>query len=82
MQEDDFYADIEKRESFTERYLGLSLKTFLFSLAIVMGAGIYMGLEEYESYLSDEVERLKEENAALQKEYFELKELERDTTED
>jgi hypothetical protein len=34
-----------------------------------------MELEEYELYLSDEVSRLKAENAELQKEYFELKEL-------
>ncbi len=36
---------------------------------------ILFGLQEYETYLQDEVYRLKHENAELQREYFELKEI-------
>lgn len=93
MQDDEFYDEIERRESFTERYLGLSWGKFIVALLAVLGLGVYigvllfgdnsleilLGLEEYESYLEDQVESLKHENAALQKDYFELKELERDT---
>jgi hypothetical protein len=39
---------------------------------------VLLGLEEYEDYLKDEIVRLKQENATLQKEYFELKELDPD----
>ncbi len=96
MHEDDFYSEIEKRESLTQRYLGLSWGKFIFAIFAVIGMGIYigvllfgdnsleilLGLEEYETYLEDEVDRLKQENAGLQKEYFELKELERDSRHD
>ncbi len=58
-------------------------------LLVVLGLGIYigvilygtnsvevlLGLEDYENYLQGEVTRLKEENAELQREYFELKEI-------
>jgi hypothetical protein len=93
MQDDGFYDDIERQESFTERYLGLSLGKFLIALFAVLGLGIYigillfgdnsleilLGLEEYESYLHEQIETLKSDNAQLQKEYFELKELERES---
>jgi len=96
MHEDDFYSEIEKRESLTQRYLGLSWGKFVFAIVAVIGMGIYigillfgdnsleilLGLEEYETYLEEEVDRLKQENAGLQKEYFELKELERDSRHD
>ncbi len=96
MQEDDFYAGIERRESLPQRYLGLSWGKFALSLAGVTGLGVFigillfgenslevlLGLQEYEIHLHEEVERLKRENAGLQKEYFELKELERDTRHD
>ena len=78
------------KQSFTEKYLGLSLTKFFIFLFAVIGLGfyinvllfgdnsleVYLQLEEYESYLTQEIERYKSENAALQKEYFELKELE------
>lgn len=81
--------DLRIEPSFTERYLGLSTRLFLFLTLIVILAGIYIGvilygtnsidilldLQAYESYLSDEIERLKQKNAQLQKEYFELKEI-------
>ena len=37
---------------------------------------VLLQLEEYEDYLQNEINGYKSENAALQKEYFELKELE------
>ena len=93
MQDDGFYDDIEHHESFTERYLGLSPGKFLMALFAVLGLGIYigvllfgdnsleilLGLEEYETYLQEQIETLKSDNAKLQKEYFELKELERES---
>jgi len=77
-------------QSVTEKYLGLSLTKFLFFLSIIIVLGLYINvllfgdnslevllqLEEYENYLHNEINNYKSENAALQKEYFELKELE------
>ncbi len=93
MQNDEFYEEIETKESFTERYLGLSLGKFLLALFGVLWLGVYigillfgdnslevlLGIEEYQTYLDNEVQNLKNENSQLQKEYFELKELERDS---
>jgi cell division protein FtsB len=76
-------------QSFPERYIGLSWKKLILILALLVGLGFYinlllfgnnslnvlMQLEAYEAYLKSDVESLKEENAKLQKEYFELKEL-------
>ena len=36
---------------------------------------ILFGLQDYEHYLQSEILRLKSENAGLQKDYFELKEI-------
>lgn len=36
---------------------------------------VYMGLSDYQNHLQTEIERLKNENAELQREYFELKEI-------
>lgn len=77
-------------EGITERYLGLSLPKFLSALAIIVVLAVYLGillfgdnslevllqLEEYQEYLQHEIDGYKSHNAALQKEYFELKELE------
>ncbi len=77
-------------QGITERYLGLSLKKFLLFLFIIVVLAIYLNillfgdnslevflqLEEYEDYLKHEINSYRSENAALQKEYFELKELE------
>ncbi|MEA3522249.1 MAG: hypothetical protein U9R50_04690 [Campylobacterota bacterium] len=96
MQDDEFYEEIEVNESFTERYLGLSLGKFFLALTGVLGLGIYigillfgdnsleilLGIQDYQDYLNHEVENLKDANSQLQKEYFELKELERDTNHD
>ena len=77
-------------QSVTEKYLGLSLTKFLSIFVVIVLLGFYLNillfgdnslevllqLEEYETYLNDEISNYKKENAALQKEYFELKELE------
>ena len=89
MQNEELYEEIDNTQSFTQRYLGLSLFKFLLLLLIVLALGIYVGvllygtnslevlfgLQEYENYLQDEIIRLKSENAELQREYFELKEI-------
>lgn len=90
---DDLFEDIEHEQTFSEKYFGLSWKKLLFAVFLIVALGVYigvllfgdnslqvlMGLEEYESYLKEDIERLKGENATLQKEYFELKELDADT---
>jgi len=79
-------------QGITERYLGLSLPKFIFAVFVIVILAIYLGvllfgdnslevllqLEEYEDYLQHEIDGYKSQNAALQKEYFELKELEPD----
>ncbi|WP_373071669.1 hypothetical protein [Sulfurimonas sp.] len=89
MQNQELYEEIDNSQSITEEYLGLSLKKFLFLLFIVLALGIYIGilfygnnslevlfgLQDYENFLESEISRLKSENASLQKEYFELKEI-------
>lgn len=83
----------EEEESLSERYFGLSTYKFFFAASVVLTVGIYMGfiffgdnslsvlldLEEHQEYLTEDIERLKAENAALQKQYFELKELDADS---
>ena len=79
----------EPPKGLSQKYLGLSWsKIFLIALMVVV-AGVYIGnllfgnhsvealiqLQEYESGLKTKVKTLKEENALMQKEYFELKEL-------
>lgn len=80
-------------QSFSERRFGLSTGKFLVACAFVVALLFYLALlifgnnslsvlfqlEEYQSYLADDIENLKKQNAALQKQYFELKELDTDT---
>lgn len=89
MNNEELYEEIDTTQSLTQRYLGLSLKKFTLLFTLVIALGIYLGvllygtssldvlfgLQEYENYLSNEVVRLKNENAQLQREYFELKEI-------
>ncbi|MEA1893338.1 MAG: hypothetical protein U9N33_11610 [Campylobacterota bacterium] len=89
MNQEELYEDIDNSQSITQRYLGLSLAKFTALLLIVLFLGVYLGtilygtnslevlfgLQEYENYLQDEVYRIKNENAELQREYFELKEI-------
>ena len=89
MQNEELYEEIDNTQSITQKYLGLSLGKFFALFSIVIALGIYLGvllygtnsleilfgLQDYENYLQDEVYRLKDENAELQREYFELKEI-------
>jgi len=89
MNHEELYEDIDNSQSITQRYLGLSLLKFLSLFLIVLILGIYIGtilygtnsvevlfgLQDYENYLQVEVHRLKNENAELQRVYFELKEI-------
>ena len=89
MKNQELYEEIDNSLSITEKYLGLSSKKFLFLFFVVLALGIYMGillfgnnslevlfgLQDYENFLESEISRLKTENASLQKEYFELKEI-------
>ena len=89
MQTEELYEEIDTTESITQKYLGLSLTKFFLLFFIVVTLGVYLGvllygtssleilfgLQDYEVYLQDEVTRLKLENAELQREYFELKEI-------
>ncbi len=68
---------------------GLSLKTFLFGVAVLLFLGIYVGivlfgenslpvlnrLQTEKATLIAERHKLREENRRLQKRYFELKQL-------
>ena len=77
-------------QGITEKYLGLSLPKFIIAFIVIVLLGLYLNillfgdnslevllqLEEYETYLQNEITTYKTENAGLQKEYFELKELE------
>ncbi len=89
MNQEELYEEIDNTQSITQKYLGLSLTKFLYLFFIVLAIGIYLGvllygtnslevlfgLEDYENYLQTEIYRLKDENAELQKEFFELKEI-------
>lgn len=89
MDKKELYEEIDNAESFTQKYFGISLVKFLLLICMVFGVGIYLGLllygtnsieillglQEYQEYLQNEIVRLKTENAELQREYFELKEL-------
>jgi len=89
----DLLDEIEAEQSLPKRYFGLSWKKLsLFSLIVTL-SGIYIGiilfgenslqvllnLEEYENFLYQEVSTLKVQNASLQKELFELNELDPDS---
>jgi type III secretory pathway component EscU len=89
MNKDELYEEIDDSESFTQRYLGLSFGKFFFLICLIILLGIYvgvllygtnsvevlLGLDDYEHYLHAQVKELKHENADLQREYFELKEI-------
>ncbi|MCK9455396.1 MAG: hypothetical protein WCY51_00935 [Sulfurimonas sp.] len=89
MTNEELYEGIDDTQSFTQKYFGLSLVKFLILLLLVLATGVYigvllygtnslevfLGLQDYEEYLQSEVDRLKTQNAELQKEYFELKEI-------
>ncbi len=78
-----------RKLSWFERKTGFKLRHVLAATAGVVLLGLYIGnlffgdasyavlrhLNTYEAQLRSEILRLKKENARLQKEYFELKEL-------
>lgn len=88
----DLLDEIESEHSIPKRYFGLSWKKLGLLVLIVIFSGVYIGvilfgesslqvlsnLEEYEAFLKEEVVHLKAENASLQKELFELNELDPD----
>jgi hypothetical protein len=85
----ELFEGIDDTQSITEKYFGLSLLKFLLLIFLVLAMGVYigmilygtnslevfLGLQDYEQYLQSEIYRLKNENAELQREYFELKEI-------
>ena len=89
MESEELYKGINNSQSITQEYFGLTIGKFLLYLSIVVGFGVYIGsllygnsslavmfkLQEYEAYLKSEIYTMKQENASLQKEYFELKEI-------
>jgi cell division protein FtsB len=89
MNNEELFEGIDDTQSITQKYFGLSLTKFLMLVFLVFAIGIYigillygtnslevfLGLQDYEEYLQSEIQRLRTENAELQKEYFELKEI-------
>jgi hypothetical protein len=85
----ELYEILDNKQSFTQKYLGFSFVKFLVLILIVLALGVYLGvvlygtnslkilfgLQEYESYLQTEINKLKNDNAELQREYFELREI-------
>jgi cell division protein FtsB len=89
MEKGELFEEIDTNESIIQKYLGLSWGKFLFLILLVCMLGVYLGvllygtnslevlnnLDEYESYLHTQIATLKAQNAELQREYFELKEI-------
>ncbi len=89
MNNEELFEGIDDTQSITQKYFGLSLTKFLMLVFLVFATGVYigillygtnslevfLGLQDYEEYLQSEIQRLRTENAELQKEYFELKEI-------
>jgi len=89
MPNEELFEEIDNRQSFTQHYLGLSFNKFFILFSIIIAFGIYLGiilygansmqvlvsLQDYETYLKTQTSQLKNQNAELQREYFELKEI-------
>ncbi len=89
MTEQEALLSQEEPKNWAEQHFGLGWGKVITIAIIVITIGIYIGnllfgnnsleallqLQEYESTLTSEVKKLKEENALMQKEYFELKEI-------
>lgn len=83
-------VEIAETSSWIERTFGFRTRTFMLTFVGVVTFAFYLSnllfgdaslevllqLERYEEHLQSEITRLKQENALLQKEYFELYELE------
>ena len=86
---EELLENYDEPQSITQKYLGLSVYKFIILSFVVLIIGIYLGiifygtnsleilfgLQDYQEYLQSETHRLKNENAELQREYFELKEI-------
>lgn len=89
MNEQEELLSADSNQSWPEIHLGLSWKKMILIASFVIIIGIYLGnlffgknsldalwqIQAYESSLAEEVKQLKQENALMQKEYFELKEI-------
>lgn len=89
MQKNELFEDLNDEGGFWQKHLGLSLVKFIILVTLISGVGLYMGLllygtnsievltslQDYQEYLQVEIDRLKNDNAELQREFFELKEL-------
>ena len=89
MKEQEELLSPDLPASWPEIHLGLSWKRIIFIALVVIATGVYLGdlffgknsvdamwqIQEYEETLKLEVKMLKEDNALMQKEYFELKEI-------
>ncbi len=89
MPKEELSHVLDSEQSFIQRYFGLSLFKFLVFIIIIVSFSVYVGfllygdssvevlfqLQDYENYLHTEIQHLKRENAQLQREYFELKEI-------
>lgn len=91
-EHEDILGANEAHQSFSERKFGLATPKFFLVLGVSFTVLLYLwllifgnnsllvliNLEEHQNFLSEDIEHLKSENAALQKQYFELKELDAD----
>lgn len=89
MDKNELFNEIDTSQSVTQKYLGLSFSKFLILFFIIVILGVYVGillygtnslevlfgLQDYENYLQTEIVKLKTQNASLQREYFELREI-------
>ena len=89
MGKEELFEPIDIAQSITQKHLGLSFARFTLFMVIVIFFGVYLGillygtsslevlfgLQDYEDYLTSEIVRFKSENAQLQREYFELREI-------
>jgi len=89
MSKEELFEEIDAKQDLTQHYLGLSLNKFLVLFLIVIAIGVYVGnilygdnslevlvgLQDYENYLTTQTHELKNQNAELQREYFEIKEI-------
>jgi len=89
MHKEELFEEIDNKQGITQHYLGLSLSKFFVLFLIVIAIGVYVGnilygansmevlvgLQDYETYLKTQTHELKNQNAELQREYFEIKEI-------
>ncbi len=88
MQNEELFEEIDTSGDIIQRYLGFSSKSFIFAITGIVFFLYYLGiifygtnslqmligLKKYKESLQTEIVNLKNKNAELQHEYFELKE--------